>query len=222
MSTHVKKPSCGANPWLDPDNRNLFKDEFALVKDLKIDPWLEQAGCQFEPIEVYRWIEHHQGESLFFKALARLAPMFPVYAYHGHVASWISPPPSGWGNAIYIVAGHDAGGSLRLVGGNYFTAITRRCGNSGLTISSSAFFASYDAAKPTEQKRLICDVVSESVSRQDEPLIRNVIRECEHFHTMPIFLTALTNSGSLFHMAKAVIEGVRPADFSFEFLGEIK
>jgi hypothetical protein len=50
----------------------------------------------------------------------------------------------------------------------------------------------------------------------------NIRRECEQFHTTAIHITALTDSGSLFHAGKAVIEGVKPADFSHEFFGEIK
>jgi hypothetical protein len=38
---------------------------------------------------------------------------------------------------------------------------------------------------------------------------------------MGIYITVLTAGGVLFHAGKAVIEGDRPADFSYEHLGEI-
>jgi hypothetical protein len=39
---------------------------------------------------------------------------------------------------------------------------------------------------------------------------------------MAIYITVLTDPGSMFHAGKAVVEGVKPADFSYEFFGEIK
>jgi hypothetical protein len=39
---------------------------------------------------------------------------------------------------------------------------------------------------------------------------------------MPVFITVLTTEGSMFHAGKAVIDGVKPADCSYEFFGEIK
>jgi hypothetical protein len=207
------------SPWLDQTKPNLFRDELRLIDDLEIDPWLHEAGSYFKPIELYCWIHQHKGEELFFKGLTRLAPMFPVVAYHGQVAVWISPPPSGLGNAIYLVMGHDRNGQLRLVGGNHFTEPARQ---SGSPVSSEAFFALYDQASQHDQSQLIEDTVQASIQPHDKGLLLDIRRECEHFHTMAIYITVLTDSGSLFHAGKAVIEGVRPADFSYEYLGEIK
>jgi hypothetical protein len=176
-------------------------------------------GAYFTPIEPYQWIYQNNGENLFFKGLARLAPMFELHAYHGQVAVWISPPPSGLGNAIYLVMGHDKDQQLRMVGGNYFTEPKPQ---EGSATSGSEFFAQYDQADQRGQLQLVKDTVEASIQSEYAGLLLNIQRECEHFHTMAIYVTVLTDPGSMFHAAKAVIEGVKPADFSYEFFGEIK
>lgn len=198
--------------WLDPSKSNLFKDEFQLARENL--PYKE-----FKPLEIYSWIERHGGERLFFKGLARLAPMFPVFAYHNQVSVWISPPPSGFGNAIFMVMGHDKDQQLRLVGGNYFTEPKQQ---SGTILSGAEFFSQFDQADPCDQRQLVKETVEASIQPEDASLLLAIRRECEHFHTMAIYITVLTDQGSMFHAGKAVIEGVKPADFSYEFFGEIK
>jgi hypothetical protein len=200
------------SPWLDQTKSNLLRDEFQLAKE-------NLMGEYFTPLEPYRWIHHNHGENLFFKGLARLAPMFALYAFHGQVAVWTSPPPSGLGNAIYLVMGHDKDQQLRMVGGNYFTEPTQQ---SGSTVSGAAFFAQYDQADQRGQLQLVKETVETSIKAEFASLLLDIRRECEHFHTMAIYITVLTDPGSLFHACKAVIEGVKPADFSYEFFGEIK
>jgi hypothetical protein len=200
------------SPWLDHTNPNLFRDEFQLARE-------NLPGEYFTPLEPYRWIFQNNGESLFFNGLAQLAPMFPVLGYHGQVAVWTSPPPSGLGNAIYLVMGHDKDQQLRLVGGNYFTEPKPQ---SGSTLSTAAFFSQYDQANQRGQFQLVKDTVEKSIKSENAGLLLNIRRECEHFHTMPIYVTVLTDQGSMFHAGKTVIEGVKPADFSYEFFGEIK
>lgn len=200
------------SPWLDSTKTNLFRDEFQLTRE-------NLPGEYFTPIEPYRWIFQNNGDNLFFKGLARLAPMFPVVTYHGQVAVWTSPPPSGLGNAIYLVMGHDKDQQLRLVGGNYFTEPKQQ---SGSTVSGAAFFAQYDQVNQSGQRQLVKDTVETSIKPEYASLLLDIQRECEHFHTMAIYITVLTDAGSMFHAGKAVIEGVKPADFSYEFFGEIK
>jgi len=200
------------SPWLDPTNRNLYRYEFYLAKE-------NYHGGYHTPLEPYRWIHKNKGEQLFFKGLARFAPMFPVIAYNGQIAAWTSPPTSGFGNAIYIVIGHDITGKLRLAGGNCFTAPSRR---SGSPLDSKSFFQQFDQADKRQQIELIANTVKKSIQQEDDQLLLNIQRECEHFQTMAIYITALTENGSLFHAGKAVAEGVRPADLSYEFIGEIK
>jgi len=145
--------------------------------------------------------------------------MFPAFAYHGQIASWISPPPSGSGNVIFIVMGHDQLGKLRLVGGNCFNFPTNR---SGQVLVSSDFFTQYDSADERGQQNLVRNAIENSIDSRGDDLLRSVLSECEHFHTMPICIVVLTKRGALFHAAKAVIEGVNPADFSYEYFGEIE
>jgi len=211
---NMRKHSTGMiqSPWLDQTKPNLFRDEFQLARE-------NLPGEYFRPLEPYRWIFQTNGENLFFKGLARLAPMFPVVAYHGQVAVWTSPPPSGLGNAIYLVMGHDKDKQLRLVGGNYFTEPKPQ---SGSTTSGPEFFAQYDQADLRGQRQLVKDTVETSIKAEYAGLLLNIRRECEHFHTMAIYITVLTDPGSMFHAGKAVIEGVKPADFSYEIFGEIK
>lgn len=199
------------SPWLDPASRNLFKYEFKLAQE-------KLSGDYYTPLEPYRWIYEHGGVPLFFKGLAHLAPMFPLRAFNGQIATWISPPPSGFGNAIYIVMGHDKTGKLRLVGGNYFSAPTQRSGD---PLESSDFFAKYDALDDRRKQQLVFDTVTKSIDPDDKTLLQDISRECEHFHTMGVYITVLTSDSSIFHAAKAVIEGVRPADFSYERFGEV-
>lgn len=207
------------SPWLDSKSGNLFLDEFRLIDDLKIDPWLEHVNSYFKPLEIYRWIHRHHGASLLFKGLARFAPMFPVIAYNRQIAVWISPPPSGMGNAIYMVIGHDKSGKLRLVGGNYFSRPSRQNGD---PLSDTDFFAQYDVADDYSKQSLVLDAVTKSIRADDESLICNISRHCEHFHTMAVYITVLTGDCSMFHAAKAVVEGNKPADYSYEWFGEIQ
>ena len=81
---------------------------------------------------------------------------------------------------------------------------------------------SYDQLDLRGQLQLVKDTVEASIQSEYASLLLNIQRECEHFHTMAIYVTVLTDPGSMFHAAKAVIEGVKPADFSYEFFGEIK
>ncbi len=200
------------SPWLDKSKSNLFKYEFRIAKENSSFPG-------FRPDPLYQWILCNGGVKLFFRALARYAPMFPVLAYHGRIVSWISPPPSGLGNAIYIVMGHDNKGTLRLVGGNYFTEPAIKTGE---PLVDTDFFTQHDSTDIRGQQQLVRETVSKSISSEDKSLLLSIRRECEHFHTMAIYITVLTSEGSLFHAAKAVIEGDKPADFSYEWFGEIK
>jgi hypothetical protein len=204
------------SPWLDTNKTNLFRDEFRLAEKELSEKDL--PGSCVTPIEPYRWIYQNQGENLFFRGLARFAPMFPLRAYLDQEAIWASPPPSGYGNAIYMVMGHDTNGVLRLVGGNYFTETTS---NSGVKKSTADFFGQYDKADKYKKERLVRETIERSITRRDTNFLLNVRRECEHFHTMPIYITVLTPEGSMFHAGKAVIEGRKTADFSYEYFGEI-
>jgi hypothetical protein len=206
------------SPWLDPMKTSPIGNEFRLIEDLKIDTWLEQVDPYCKPLEIYRWIDLHDGKSLLFEGLASYAPLFPAKAYNG-VAAWISPPPAGFGNAVCMVMGHDKSGELRLVGGNNF--VEPRC-QSGSPSSSIDFFAKYDLCDDRNKQRLVFDTVSKSIDDDAQLLLLDVGRVCDHFSTMAVYLTVLTPESSWLHVFPAVIDGDRPADFSYEFFGEIK
>ena len=212
MKTHHQNSWVINSPWLDSTKPNLYRDEFQLAKE-------NLPGAYFTPLEPYRWIFQKNGVQLFFRGLAQLAPMFPLRGYHNQISVWTSPPPSGRGNAIYIVMGQDKNSQLRLVGGNYFTEPKSE---SGSPLDNESFFNLYDELNERDKQQLVRETVKRSIKTEDASLLSNIDRECEHFHTMAIYITALTANGSLFHAGKAVIEGVNPADFSYEFFGEIK
>ena len=115
--------------------------------------------------------------------------------------------------------GHDTEGRLRLVGGNYFNEPRQRHDSSNAPLN---FFEQFEKADIRGQQQLLKDALEKSIKPEDAEMLMSISHECEHFHTMPIYITVLTGNGSLFHAGKAVIEGVKPADFSDEFFGEIK
>lgn len=219
MTKRTHSTSMIQSPWFDDTKSNGFRDQFRLIEDLKIDTWLRDMGSYFTPIEIHQWIHDHKGEGLFFEGLAHYAPMFPLVSYRGQVAVWTSPPPSGLGNAIYLVMGHDKDQRLRLVGGNYFTEPEQQ---SGSTLPAASFFEQYGQTDQRGQLQLVKDTVETSIQPEYASLLLNIRRECECFNTMAIYITVLTDSGSLFHAAPAVIDGEKPSDFSYEFFGEIK
>jgi hypothetical protein len=204
------------SPWLDINKINLFRDELQLAEKELSEKDL--PGSCVTPLEPYRWINKHNGRELFFRGLARLAPMFPSFGYQGQIIVWTSPPPSGFGNAIYMVMGHDSKGKLRLAGGNYFSEPSTQ---SVTSAAPNNFFGEYDKVDKYEKERLVRETVERSISSSDVQLLLDIRRECEHFHTMGIYITVVTADGVLFHAGKAVIEGNRPADFSYEHFGEI-
>ena len=218
---NILKHSIGVmpSPWLDDTKSNGFRDQFRLIEDLKIDTWLKDMGANFTPIEIYQWIHDNKGMDIFFAQLAKFAPMFPLISYKEQVSVWLSTPPSGMGNAVYIVMGYDSKGQLRAVGGNYFTEPKKR---TGPTLNSSAFFKEFDLAGERMQFELVKDAVEKSISAVDAKLLWDIRTKCEQFNTMAFYITVLTESGSFFHSAPAVIDGEKPADLSFEFFGEFR
>ena len=206
------------SPWLDTTKPNLFRDEFRLIAEAKIRPVFLEWGPYYTPLELYQWIYDQNGVDIFFRGLARYAPMFPLVAYNGEIAVWTSPPPSGLGNAIYMVMGHDGNGTLRLVGGNYFSRPKRR---EGPPVKSTLFFHDFDHADQYRRRHFIAETIEKSILIEDVAVVLSVSAGCEEMHTMAVYIAVLTKNAPLFSAGKAVIEGTKPADFSYEFLGEI-
>jgi hypothetical protein len=207
------------SPWLDPTHSSQFSDQFRLIEDIKIQPEIQNGNPYFEPLEIFKWIDKNKAVDKFFKALAKFAPMYPVVAYNGGIASWISPPPSGSCNVVWIVMGRDKTRKLRVCGTNI---CFRPWVTSATELSASDFFEQYDElTTDREKEELFSKVFSIAYRQIGKEYIRCVTRRCEIFNTMPIFITVLSATGSMAQIAEAVIEGDSPSDFSYEFTGEI-
>jgi hypothetical protein len=193
-------PSPSASPWTQPNTTSLFHTELELAREN-----LDFPG--FRPMQIFSWIQDNHATDLLFRGLAKLAPMFAVPAYRGETALWISPPPSGSGNTIYIVMGIDKNNALRLVGGNYFN---QPVVEPQATINPGSFFSNFDDSTGWDRYRLIANAVKKSIASVEKEDLHFCELECAHFHTM------------LVSVGPAVIEGNRPANFSFEYVGEIK
>ena len=206
------------SPWLDPTKSNKFRDEFKLIEDIKLQPELQNGQPYFEPLEIFKWIDKNNGVAKLYRALAQFAPMIPAVAYKGEVASWISPPPSGSGNVVWIVMGHDKTGKLRVCGSNVFS---KPWVQSVAEIKSVDFFKEYDSGTATDKQQLLSKVISQCYRQFGKEFIADISRNCRMFSTMPIYITVLTSTGCMSQITEAVIEGENPADFSYEFTGEI-
>ena len=209
----------GQSPWLDPTHSSQFSDQFKLIEDIKIQQEIESWGPYFEPLEIFKWIDKNNGVDKLYKALAKFAPMYPVVAYKGKVASWISPPPSGSGNVVCIVLGRDKTRKLRVCGTNI---CFKPWVTSATELSAMEFFEQYDLATTDRAKEeLLSKVFSIAYRQIGKENICCVTRRCDIYNTMPIFITVLTSKGSISQVTEAVIQGDYPADFSYEFTGEI-
>jgi hypothetical protein len=220
MNTSSKQRSrSGESPWLDPTHSSQFSDQFRLIEDIKIQPEIQNGNPYFEPLEIFKWIHKNNGGDKLFEALAKLAPMYPVLAYKGKVASWISPPPSGSCNVVWIVMGRDKTRKLRVCGTNI---CFRPWITSDAKLSAEEFFEQYDLSTTDRAKEeLLSKVFSIAYKQIGKENICCVTRRCDIYNTMPIFITVLTSKGSISQVTEAVIQGYYPADFSYEFTGEI-
>jgi hypothetical protein len=203
--------STSISPWLDSHRYNWFRYQVQLAVDNSDIPG-------FQPFPAYVWIHKNGAASQLYKALAKFAPLFPVVGYEGCVCSWISPPPSGFGNVICLVIGKDGAGRVRLVGGNTLT--TPRHQNSTQS-SATEFFARYDSSTPEKRNELVLDTINSSMNGVDRVVASRIELDCEAFHAMPVYITVLDGNESQFSVGPAAVEGDRPADFSFESFGEI-
>ena len=220
MNTSPKHQNrASESPWLDLTKSNMFSDQFKLIEDIKLQPEIQNGNPYFEPLEIFKWIHKNNGGDKLFEALAKLAPMYPVLAYKGKVASWISPPPSGSCNVVWIVIGRDKSRRLRVCGTNicFKPWIT-----SDTELSTIEFFEQYDlTTTDREKEQLLSKVFSIAYRKIDKELIRCVTSRCNIYNTMPIFITVLTATGSMAQITEAVIQGDYRSDFSYELIGEI-
>jgi len=200
------------SPWLDSTYNNLYRRELVLAQ--------ENLGLPvFKPEPLYEWIHANAASENLFKGLAKLAPLFPVVGYNSFVSSWVSPPPSGQGNAVMVVIGKDSSNVVRVVGSNRLSLPRNPVQH---LFSSLGFFAKYDNSNVDEQQKLIRDAIGAGLATFDSDIVRVLQRYCKFFNTMPIYIYILDGESPLFGCGPAVVEGFRQADFSYEFTGEIK
>ncbi len=209
----MSKIKMSKSPWLDHKFSNIFLDEISLVED-------PIPGIDNRPMEAFVWICENKAKELLFNALADLVPLFPVRSYHNEVSSWLSPPPSGCSNAVFVVIGKDSKGSLRYAGGNYFNSNFKDCFIDDRCTDD--FWNDYDKRKSRREKaHLINDVISfhqKSSNKRDiseTEFIANLV--C----TMPIYLLILDNNNGHMAITPAVVKGCCPADFSYEKISEV-
>jgi hypothetical protein len=206
------KASLTISPWLDPRYDNIFRREMTLAAENS-----EYPGFQPEP--TYVWLHKNGAEQHLYKALAKLAPLFPVNSYRGEVSSWVSPPPSGGGNRICLVVGNDATGRTRVVGGNYFHRFDLP---PAPYLHGPGFFRAYDKGDARSNQELARQTTSNWYGRLSFAETHNLDLCCELANAMPICITVLDDAlgQSLFAYAPALVDGLRPADFSYEHFGE--
>lgn len=199
------------SPWLDHKFSNIFLDEISLVED-------PIPGLENKPMEAFDWISKNNAKDLLFKSLAELVPLFPVLSYHGEVSSWLSPPPSGSGNAVFVVIGKDKHGQLRSIGGNYFNSEVWE------DTRTDDFWGELDNCKSLRDKYyLISHTVGFHLKYNSYSFKYSETERMADFAcTMPIYVLVLDEAGvGHLAIAPAFVKGFGPADFSYETLKEV-
>jgi hypothetical protein len=201
------------SPWLDDAKSNQIRQEIQVVKENLLD-------SHYQPLPIFKVLVDLGGEDMLFRGLAKLAPLSPLVSYHGEISVWLSPPPSGKGNAVFVVMGHDSEGKLRLVGGNWYREPKQRI---GVNLSSVGFFKLFDAKTRDKQRRLVKDVVEFSIQNSDSSYLKSLGTNCRTFNTMPIYLVLLDDkpSQTLLQGFPALAQGCSPCDMTHEYFGEI-
>ncbi len=196
--------------WQDHKYSNLILDEISFVED-------PVPGEQNKPMEAFKWICQNNAKDLLFKSLTELAPLFPLISYKGEISSWQSPPPSGSGNAVFIVIGKDYSGRHRSAVGNYF--------NSDVSSSkcSSNFWFDYDNCESDASKvDLMSEILGYYKQYYPQENIREIERMADFSCSMPIYILILDNGIGHMAVAPAIVRGHGPADFSYEKIKEVK
>ena len=198
------------SPWLDHKFENLFLNELSFAEDLI-------PGMQNKPLDLFQWIHQNQSKDLLFKSLAEFAPLFPVRSYHNEISCWLSPPPSGSSNAVFIVMGRDSNNKIRSVGGNYFNSYA----DGGIKLQNN-FWEQFDqCSSENDQARLISSTIGFYKQHHNQFQINETEWISRICYTMPVYLLVLEKNHAFMAVAPAIVGGVDPADFSYEKLGEV-
>lgn len=204
----------GLLKWSDTQCRSLLHDEISYAED-PCPPY-----CS--PLEIFSWLKTNSATPLLFRGLDKFAPLFPCVSYQNTVSVWLSPPPSGAGNAIYIVVGKDMFGKTRLVGCNYFDQITEPSNNRNFDFAN--FFIKYDSSCTCyrhDRETLIRSAIQAACTRDEWSATKKTNLVSESTQTMPVYLLVIDEGKPLFQTFPAIANGNHPADFSFEFIGEV-
>ena len=206
-------PRATQSAWLDPNFDNLFRREMNFAAESPSVPG-------FEPGAAYQWIHKNNIQNHFYKALAMFAPVFPVYSYQGVVSSWASPPPSGAGNCVCLVIGKDKTQTVRIVGGNYFHKIKMPAKP---YVPGHHFFSEYESGDCQSRREQVRQTTANWLWTLPKLSREKLGMTCEFANAMPIYISVLDDETGqcLFGLGPALLDGLRPADFSYEFMGEV-
>jgi hypothetical protein len=197
------------SPWLDHKFENLFLNELSFAED-------PIPGMQNKPLDVFQWIHQNQSKDLLFKSLAEFAPLFPVRSYQNEISCWLSAPPSGSSNAVFIVMGRDSNNKIRSVGGNYFNS------DADGSKPQQNFWEQFDRClSENDQARLISSTIGFYKRHHDQFQINETERISRICYTMPVYILVLEQNHAYMAVGPAIVGGVDPADFSYEKLAEV-
>ena len=120
-----------------------------------------------------------------------------------------------------LVVGKDKTGVTRIVGGNYFHSLDMP---ERPYVDGPAFFGAYDMGNARSNHELIRQATANWYGGLSFPASRNLDVCCELANAMPIYITVLDDllGKSLFAYGPALLDGLRPADFEYEYFGEIE
>ena len=198
------------SPWLDAKLESLLNTEFECCKGRKTDPSLQVN-------QTIDWLYQNGAELKLRKILAKDAPLISVD--HAFAETWISPPPSGAGNTVVVVAGFDRTGQLRLAHSN---RCRRPQTNSCQTLTHRDFFDELTNCFTTGDKTdLLQKVLNQSMRGSARKWSTEVHKWCRIFQTVPVHVIVVTDNEPVVATFPAVIHGVRFCDFSLESAGEV-
>lgn len=210
---HIKNSKPTLLKWSDAGCRSQLHDEISYAKD-PYPPY-------FTPSEIFSWLKNNSATKLLLKGLDKFAPLYPCLAYGGAASAWLSPPPSGSGNSVYIVVGKDIFGKVRLIGCNYFDEISSP---SNKKFDYANFFITFDSSCKCyrhDREKLIREAVESACTSPTWATTKQTNRVSESAKTMPVYLLIIDDGKPLFQTFPAITYGNHPTDFSFEFMGEV-
>lgn len=206
-----KDKSRNSSPWITHRNNSVFGYEMGIAED---------PSCHWfsKPHPLFHWLNENNLNSALFDVLAKLSPLHPVVSYNGHTSLWLSPPPSGSGNAVGIIIGRDKSNQVRIIGTNFMN-----CPAGSINTPNACVFEAFDALAGNTLAiyRLIENEISSRMTSEEVGISKVIEHEAYKYRTMPIYILAIDGDKSYFGIDTAVVSGDHPSDMSYEFAGEI-